>query len=381
MPDGLVVSHESDNAEGSNRLEMDLMPFKEQMTDHPVTIYVAVAAGQAGNSNGDVNRYESFMGGLVPDETPGGKAREIHRLKPRLNLLVSDSLPTKYVGFPLARVVLKDSSFALCEEFIPPLLNVPVRSKTGDVPALAAQRLADMCSETAQRIRKRAMYLADEENTDARKGAGQGELATRNLMHSLVGCLPYFEAVLKVGVAHPLTVYLALCEWAGQLAVLGTEMVPPSFNQYDHDDLYATFKPVLEFINRTLDQGVPLSYKSFPFLYYEGAFELHFDGSWMNKRLAIGLKGPRGMSESEVVRWGESSLIGSQAMIESMRARRITGAVRKHADRVGDIVPAKGVVLFSLNADPNFIKSDELLQIVNQNGLRPIEIVLHVMDG
>ncbi len=381
MPDGLVVSHESDNAEGTSRLEVDLTKFAEQMADQAVTIYVAVAARQTGNSNGDANRYEPFKGGLVPDETPGGKAHEIHRLKPRLNLLVSDSLPTKYVGFPLARVVYKDSSFALCEEFIPPLLTVPAQSTAGDVPAAAAQRLSDMCSETAQRIRKRAMYVADEESSDAREGAGRGDLTTRNLMLSLVGCLSYFEAVLKVGVAHPLTVYLALCGWAGQLAVLGTDMVPPSFNPYNHNDLYATFKPVLEFINRTLDQGVPLSYKSFPFRYYEGAFELHFDGSWMSKRLAIGMKGPRGISESELVRWGESCLIGSQRKIASMREKRITGATRKHAERVGDILPGKGVVLFSLNADPNFIESEEILQIVNQNGLRPTEIVLHVMDG
>ncbi len=64
-----------------------------------------------------------------------------------------------------------------------------------------------------------------------------------------------------------------------------------------------------------------------------------------------------------------------------MREKRITGATRKHAERVGDILPGKGVVLFSLNADPNFIESEEILQIVNQNGLRPTEIVLHVMDG
>jgi type VI secretion system protein ImpJ len=380
MPDGLVISYGSDNAAGTNRLEVDLTKFVDQMVDKPVTIYVAVAARQTGNSNGDLSRYESFKGGLVPDETPGGKAHEIYRLKPRLNLVVSDSLPTKYSGFPLARVVHKDSSFALCEKFIPPLLTVPGPSTAGDVTAAAAQRLAAMCSKTAQRIRKRAMYVADEESGSAREGAASNEMATRGLMLSLVGCLPFFEGVLKIGVAHPLTVYLALCGWAGQLAVLGKDQVPPSFDSYDHNDLYATFKPVLEFIKRTVDQGVPLSYQSFPFRYDDddGAFKLHFDGSWMNRRMAIGMKGPRGMSEAELIRWGESCLIGAQSEIASMREKRITGAVRTHADRVGDIVPGKGVVLFSLNADPNFIKSEEVLQIVNQTGPRPTEIVLHV---
>jgi type VI secretion system protein ImpJ len=200
-------------------------------------------------------------------------------------------------------------------------------------------------------------------------------------MLSLVGGLPQLEAVLKIGVAHPFTVYLALCAMAGQLAVLGTEMIPPSFDPYNHNDLYASFKCVLDFINRTLEQGVPLSYKSYPFRYHEGAFELHFDGAWMHKRLAIGLKGPRGMPESDLINWGANCLIGSQSKIESMREKRITGAGRKHADRVGDIVSGNRVALFSLTADASFIEPEELLQIVNRQGLRPTEIVLHVMDS
>jgi type VI secretion system protein ImpJ len=381
MPDGLVISHAGDSSEGTDPLEVDLTRYAEQMADHAVTVYLAVPAKQSGNSNGDAQRYAPFKGGLVADEVAGGKPREIYRLRPRLSLLVTDSLPTKYIGFPVAKVALKDSSYVLDDEFVPPLLSVPVDSAASEAPTGAAQRLADMCSETAQRVRKRAMYLADEDRSDARDEPARSEAATRSLMLSLVGALPQLEAVLKIGAAHPFTVYLALCGMAGQLAVLATEMIPPSFDQYNHNDIYASFKSVLDFINRTLEQGVPLSYKSFPFRYYEGAFELHFDEAWMHKRLAIGMKGPRGLSDSEVVRWGENCLIGSQSKIESMREKRITGAGRKHVDRVGDIVPANRVALFSLNADASCIEPEELLQIVNRQGVRPNEIVLHVMDS
>ena len=74
-------------------------------------------------------------------------------------------------------------------------------------------------------------------------------------MLCLVGALPGFEAVLQSGNAHPYMVYVALCGMAGQLAVLGKEMVPPAFDPYNHNDLYATFRPVLEFIDRAMDQG------------------------------------------------------------------------------------------------------------------------------
>jgi type VI secretion system protein ImpJ len=225
------------------------------------------------------------------------------------------------------------------------------------------------------------MYLADEARSPAAADRFGNEAQVRTLMLSLVSSLPHYEAVLQSGCAHPYLVYVALCGMAGQLAVLGTEMVPPSFDPYNHNDLYSTFQPVLDFIDRMMDQGVPVSYKSFPFKYHEGAYELQFEGNWMKKQLAIGIRGERGMSEDEVVRWGESCLIGSQSRIGLLRENRIRGAVRRHADRVGEIVTAKGVALFSLMADESFVEPEKLLQIVNREGPRPSEIVLYVMDN
>jgi type VI secretion system protein ImpJ len=278
-------------------------------------------------------------------------------------------------------MIYRDSSFTLDEKFVPPLLAVPVRAADGDTSSVAAHRLGEMCSDIAQRVRKRAMYLADEARNPVANSRFGNEIGIRTLMLSLVGALPRFEAVLQTGCAHPYMVYVALCSMAGQLSVLGIDMVPPAFNPYNHNDLYASFQPVLEFVDRTMDQGVPVAYKSFPFIYHEGTYQLRFDGTWMKKKLAIGMKGERGMTEDEVVRWGESCLIGSQSRIELLRANRIRGAVRKHADRVGDIATAKGVALFSLSADENFVEPEKLLQIVNREGPRPCEIVLYVMDN
>ena len=380
MPDGLVVVH----GFASNRddvLEIDLAKYADQMTYRGALVHIAVAARQNGTTNGDVPRYESFKGDPVADEVSAGKSQAIHRLKPRLTLHVGDKLPNNYVGFPIARVMQRDASFTLDDTFVPPLLAVPIKSIDGDTSAVAAQRLGEMCSQVAQRVRKRAMYLADEARSPVaanRFGNGAG---IKTLMHSLVGALPQYEAVLQSGCAHPYLVYIALCGMAGQLAVLGTEMVPPSFDPYNHNDLYSTFQPVLDFIDRVMDQGVPVSYKAFPFIYQDGAYELRFEGNWMKKQLAIGIRGERGMSEDEIVKWGESCLIGSQTRIGLLRENRIRGAIRKHAERVGDIVTAKGVALFSLMADESFVEPEKLLQIVNREGPRPSEIVLYVMDN
>lgn len=378
MPDGLVVAHGFASGR-DDVLEVDLTKYADQMSYRGVLVYAAVAARH--NGNGDSHRYESFKGDPVADEVSAGKSQAIHRLKPRLTLHVGDNLPINYVGFPIARVLQRDSSFTLDDTFIPPLLAVPIKTIDGDTSSVAAQRLGEMCSQVAQRVRKRAMYLSDEAGSPVaadRFGNGAG---IKTLMLSLVSALPQYEAVLQSGCAHPYLVYVALCGMAGQLSVLGTEMVPPSFDPYNHNDLYTTFQPVLDFIDRVMDQGVPVSYKSFAFKYHEGAYELRFEGNWMKKQLAIGIRGERGMSEAEVVRWGESCLIGSQSRIGLLRENRIRGAVRKHAERVGEIVTAKGVALFSLMADESFVEPEKLLQIVNREGPRPSEIVLYVMDN
>lgn len=380
MPDGLVVVHGLHDTGRDDVLEIDLSAQAEEIGDRGALVQIVVPR-PGSNGHGDGLRYESFKGNPVADEVSSAKARPIHRLKPRLRLHVGDKLPNEYVGFPLARMIYRDSSFTLDDKFIPPLLAVPVKATDGDTSSAAALRLGEMCSDVAQRVRKRAMYLADEAKNPAANSRFGNETGTRSLMLSLVGGLPRFEAVLQTGCAHPYMVYVALCGMAGQLSVLGTDMVPPSFNPYNHNDLYSSFQPVLEFIDRAMDQGVPVAYKAIPFQYHEGTYQLRFDSSWMKKKLAIGMKGERGMTEDEVVRWGESCLIGSQGRIELLRANRIRGAVRKHADRVGDVATAKGIALFSLLADENFVEPEKLLQIVNREGPRPCEIVLYVMDN
>jgi type VI secretion system protein ImpJ len=380
MPDGLVVVHGLHDSGRDDVLEIDLSAQAEEIGERGALVQIVVPR-RGSNGNGDSVRYESFKGDPVADEVSSAKARSIHRLKPRLRLHVGDKLPNDFVGFPLARMIYRDSSFTLDDKFIPPLLAVPVKAADGDTSSAAAHRLGEMCSDVAQRVRKRAMYLADEAKNPAANSRFGNETGIRSLMLSLVGDLPRFEAVLQTGCAHPYVVYVALCGVAGQLSVLATDMVPPSFNPYNHNDLYSSFQPVLEFIDRAMDQGVPVAYKAIPFQYHEGTYQLRFDSTWMKKKLAIGLKGERGMTEDEVVRWGESCLIGSQNRIELLRANRIRGAVRKYADRVGDVATGKGVALFSLLADENFVEPEKLLQIVNREGPRPCEIVLYVMDN
>ena len=368
MPDSLVVSY---GVRRGEELRVDLTPHADLMKQRPVAVHLAVPARETDTvTRGDLLRYDSVEGDLVVDENTGGGQLRIPRLRPRLSLLVGDAPPKKYVSFPLVKVVYRDEAFTLTD-FIPPALTVPRQSPLGV-----------MCSALARRLREKAASLADQLRGPAGGGRGGYDLETENLLQSLVTPLPPLEGVLNTGVSHPYLVYLALLSVVGHVSVMGRSPVPPAFGPYDHDDLRATFEQVLDFVARQVEEGVTSAFTPHAFRYEEGVYSLLFDGAWAGRRLALGLRGQPGMSEQELVRWGRECLIGSRSKMQRMRETRILGARREVAERDESFVPPRGVVLFTLKADPEFVEPNEVLQIFNtgERGRegRPAEIVLYV---
>jgi type VI secretion system protein ImpJ len=159
-------------------------------------------------------------------------------------------------------------------------------------------------------------------------------------------------------------------------------LLPPVFAPYNHRDLCASFAPLEAFIMRMLDEGIPEAYAAFPFVWIDGLFRLPFDGSWMERRLVLAVRVQVGMSELDVIAWMEECLIGASTVMPSLVDRRIRGAERQVLQRDDDLIPARGVVLFTLTVDAAFIVANETLDIVNTSerwgGLRPAEIVLYV---
>jgi len=197
-------------------------------------------------------------------------------------------------------------------------------------------------------------------------------------MLGLVGALPYFEAVLNTGVAHPFQVYLALCSMRapGGFGIRGPDSFAPT-------TITISIRASSRIgIHRSDDgQGVPLLTK---------LSRLHITTVYMNfssstsGQKATGDRHKRSARDvdPEVNKWGENCFIGSRSKMDDLVLTRFTGTVRKRVEKAGDIVRSRGVSLFLLTNDPNYVKPDEALQIRNdEEGLRPTEIVLYVMDN
>jgi type VI secretion system protein ImpJ len=207
----------------------------------------------------------------------------------------------------------------------------------------------------------------------------------RAQLQSLVAGLPGFEALLSVGTAHPLVLYVAVCNLAGQLSGLGTSLLPPVFSAYDHRDLRATFQEVINFAVRMVNEGIPETYTAYPFRRKDAQFQITFDGPWVARRLVLAMRPATGVSEKEMISWGEECLIGSESIFASLRDRRIRGAQRQFIEKDPELAPVRGVLLFNLRPDPEFVRPGETLLIrhLGERGkaISPIEVVMYVKTG
>jgi len=373
MPDGTAV-HCGPGAD----LTLDLKPLAERMKLADVPVYLVLPARKLLAVKGDLERYSSVAAspGDMAQTGAAADSVEIPRLRPRLSLMAGpDPIPPRYSGFPLVRLRYENGAFMASSDFVAPLLSVSRSSRIGR-----------LCSEVARHIREKASYLADMVRSMP------PETSTRRLLQiqSLVGSLPAFEALLYTDRAHPYALYLALCSLAGNIAGVGYGLVPPVFPAYDHHDPRNAFDRVKAYIDQAIDEGISERWLSFRFHREEKRYTLSGKLGWsahmpeessrVRGSVVLGIRGAAGASQERVLEWGRNCLIGSRSVIPSLIARRILGAPREPVDSLDDPLPAQGIALFSLTADPEWIRPDEDLQVFDPrtDALMPAEILLYL---
>jgi type VI secretion system protein ImpJ len=373
MPDGVVVSH---------RMSDDLRPVDltriPESRRQPTKIHLAVVASQSrSQSKENQDRYRPIEGEEVADTVTGeGKVR-IPRLIPHVELIAGDTPSRRYVSFPLMEVKFENEAYKQTD-FIPPILQVTSRPQLGPQWTLGRD-LGDI----TDMVRKKAQELAGHAEATTTSVATRLDVETKGWIRSLTASLPYLEAMLKTEVSHPYPVFLALCSMAGHLATMGPKLVPDEPN-YNHNDLRASFQPVKDFIEQAVVEGLTTAYKAYPFVYQESekVYERQFRADWKNRRLILALRAQPGVSVTDLIQWGRDCLIGSKSLLLSMKEKRILGAERKYIEKDEELLSSRGVVLFLLKADSEFIREDETLQIFNRGERshmsRPVEIILHV---
>ena len=372
MPDGLEIDYVR---ESNAKLEIDLTEYKEDIIKKDLTLFLAVPLQRTENgvNRGELSRFTSIRGDLVNDNNTGDNPLLIPRLIPALSLIATEELSSKYVGFPLARITFKDANFSRTA-YLPPGLTLS-----------SLPEIEKMGKRLVQQLREKANFLSEKiQSTSSASGIAMIQ-ETKDIMRAVVTALPYLETTLRTPSLHPFYLYLALTMTVGHLAALDQGFIPPILEPYDHNNLLAIFKNVQDYIIRVTEQGIQEKYTCFSFNYHadEHSFKLEVKENWLVQDLIIGVKGQPGMSVSEIEAWLGKCVIGSESALPSMRERRISGISRTAIEGNENLIPLRGVQLFKLALNPEFLIANENLCIVNPANqvtgtMRADDIVLYV---
>ena len=370
MPDGLVVYHDQNR----EPLEIDLTAQMDALAQKPIMVHLVVPRRKRGEGlvKGPLARYDSIEGWPVVDENTGDTEVTIPRLVPRTSLLLDDKPPQKYVALPLAQVSYRNETYQTTD-YLPPMLQVTKSSPIGQ-----------LCESVSKRLREKAVFLAEKISSPGAAVRGPQTLEDKFLVRAMVAALPAFEAVLHTDSPHPYPLYVMLCHIVGNLAALGAGLVPPVLSPYRHEDVRSSFEEAKAFLFRMIDEGILESHSAVPFDPEEGTFRLKLKREWVAEKLLIGVRGRTGAREEDLAHWMSESLIGSVNRIESLKERRILGAAREQVGGAEDLMPARGMLLYAVINDPEFIESDNTLVLFNSSDMHnrrgPVEVILYVKN-
>ncbi len=166
---------------------------------------------------------------------------EVGRL--RFRMLPEEADRAGFLGLPIAHIVERraDHAVILDNSFIPPVLD-----------CAAFPTLANFIGEIQGLLHHRGEALA------ARLGQsnlnGVAEVADYLLLELVNRCEPLFAHLATASTVHPELLFTHAVQLAGDLATYArTEKRPPPFPVYRHDDLAATFAPVMRSIRESLN--------------------------------------------------------------------------------------------------------------------------------
>jgi type VI secretion system protein ImpJ len=166
-------------------------------------------------------------------------ALQIGRLN--LRLMLQRDAGEGYATLGVARVVERraDNRVVLDPAFVPPLLHAPAH------PVLDGY-VRELCGLLNQRGEALAARLA------APGRGGVGEIADFLLLEAVNRNQALFNHLRSVSLLHPERLYTDCLTLAGDLATFRDSRRPAAYADYVHDDLAATFRPVIDDLRQSL---------------------------------------------------------------------------------------------------------------------------------
>ena len=371
FPDGSVLEKEGHS---SPSLELDLSSLKESIKDKEVTIHLAIVKRQADTANtaGEFSRYTSVESSSVLDENTGENPINIARLALRPILVLEEKLSPRLSAFPLIKISLQDGAFKRTE-FMPPSTVV---HKDGPI--------GHYLKTLITKIRRHIGYLSTRLQGSKTKDLESVLDHYSRVYTTLASRILALEVLYASGQSHPYEIYTELSICAGGYCGLIQNKLPPILGAYNHNDLQATFAPLISFINEIID-SIKNPSISIPFHQDGRVFYQEIAESYLaSPTLVVGIRLGTHMSAAEGATWIKGAVISCDSAIKEIKEKRILGAEREIVEQIPEmgLVTTQNHIFIKVNVDPSFIKGTESLKIFNpsdREDARPDELFLCVM--
>lgn len=213
--------------------------------DEAVVLSLPMRRPGARESNSEADeplvRYEVTEESVADANTAGERDAliQLGHLSSRLMLQrdVSDAMACLLVARVIERRV--DNTLHLQRQHIPPLLD----THTSEV-------LRGYLSELHGLLNQRSMALAPRLSQGGRGGVA--EIADFLLLQTVNRYLPVLTHLLRLSPLHPLHFFETALAMVGDLSVFGEARRPTELPPYQHDDLDASFRPLMNELRRAL---------------------------------------------------------------------------------------------------------------------------------
>lgn len=372
FPDGLIFSFFPEKSTDMKPLEVDLNVLMK-IEDTECTIYLAIAESSDEISPilGNPARYYSIEGELVSDDNIKENAVRIPRLFPNAFLYIGNNVPEFCIGFPLCKITKVDGVFHI-KNWTPPCFFIERHFP-----------LWEKCEKLTKTIREKAVYLSEKMKHSSSE---RSSTDSRRILEQIITIMPGLEALIYSNEIRPYELYHELAEVLGTVSVLIPSDIIPVMQPYNHNDiddcLYRIIKLIEHYIS-VIERGFSVvSFTKKDRFFYRYMSLENIENSKL-KKLYIGIRTDKSTDISDIDRWMHDTIIVSDFALETVRTKRVKGAMRNilNQEMVSRILPGVGVTLFEIEIDNNFIKGEENLHIFNPGNnaiVQPSEILLYI---
>jgi type VI secretion system protein ImpJ len=216
---------------------------------HHTVVYLALPTRRAGSAEVDSQDVEQSLARYVSREfevrdvvTGNGSMAPLQVGKLRMRLLLETDKRNEYSCIGVTRILESrvDKNVILDEPYLPTVLDCE-----------AAVGLSGFLRELNGLLHHRSEALAGRVSASGRGGAA--EIADFLLLQAVNGYEPLIAHLTNVPGLHPETLYRHFVAMAGELATFTSPgKRTPTFPPYRHEDLQATFTPVMRELRQSL---------------------------------------------------------------------------------------------------------------------------------